>query len=179
MDDQKQPIPHRIIYSSWDFQQALSALTFLCEECGFDEQYSIVQLRKFRCFETTTIVSFSRPFKVGRGRKPLDLSEIGFKFSEKEGRLRDKVLRLRDKIVSHSDEEDMEYRTHSFRLFGDSDVRMPAAVFRESLYLTEDDYNALESLLHRLLHAIAEYKFKFAQSNPELFEQWKRPTEPE
>jgi hypothetical protein len=179
MNDQDQPIPHRIIYSSWDFQQALSALTFLCEECDFDKQYSNVQLRKFRCFETTAIVSFSRPFKVGRGRKALDLSAIGFKFSEDEESLKDAVLRLRDKIVSHSDEEEMEYRTHSFRIFDDSDLRMPAAIFRESLYLNEDEYNALESLLHRLLHTIAKYKFKFAQSNPELFEQRKRPAEPE
>jgi hypothetical protein len=179
MNDQDQPIPHRIIYSSWDFQQALSALTFLCEECDFDKQYSNVQLRKFRCFETTAIVSFSRPFKVGRGRKALDLSAIGFKFSEDEESLKDTVLRLRDKIVSHSDEEEMEYRTHSFRILDDSDLRMPAAIFRESLYLNEDEYNALESLLHRLLHTIAKYKFKFAQSNPELFEQRKRPAEPE
>lgn len=179
MNDQDQPIPHRIVYSSWDFQQALSALTFLCEECDFDGRYSNIQLRKFRCFETTAIVSFSRPFKVGRRRKVLDLSEIGFEYSEDEERLKDKILRLRDKIVSHSDEEEMEYITHSFRVFDDSDIRMPATIFRESLYLNEDEYNALESLLHRLLYAIAKYKFKYAQTNPELFEQRKRPAEPE
>ena len=179
MSDQGQPIPHRIVYSSWDFQQALSAVTFLREECDFDETYSILQLRKFRCFETAAIVSFSRPFKVGRGRKALDLGAIGFKFSEGEDRLKDKILRLRDKIVSHSDEEEMEYRTHSFTIFDDSNLRMPAAIFRESLYLNEDEYSALESLLHRLLYAIARYKFEFAQSNPELFEQLKRPAAPE
>ena len=177
MTDLDQPIPHRVIYSSWDFQQALSALTFLWEECDFDEQYSSVQLRKFRCFETTAIVSFSRPFKVGRGRKALDLSAIGFQFSEEEESLKDKLLRLRDKIVSHSDEEEMEYRTYSFKIFNDSDIRMPAAIFRESLCLNEDEYRAFEALLHRLLHAIAEYKFRFAQSNPELFEQLKRSSE--
>lgn len=179
MNDRDQPIPHRIVYSAWDFQQALSALTFLWEECDFEGQYSNLQLRKFRCFETTAIVSFSRPFKVGRGRQALDLAAIGFEFAEGEERLRDKILRLRDKIVSHSDEEEMEYRTHSFRIFDDSDLRMPAATFREPLYLNEEDYAALESLLHRLLHAIATYKFEFAQSNPELFEQLKRPAEPE
>ena len=178
MSGQDQPIPHRIVYSSWDFQQALSALTFLREECDFDEKYSRVQLRKFRCFETAAIVSFSRPFKVGRGRKALDPAAIGFEFSEDEERLKDKILFLRDKIVSHSDEEEMEYRTHSFRIFDDSDLRMPAAIFRESLYLDEDEYSALESILRRLLHSIAKYKFEFSQSNPELFEQLKLPTEP-
>lgn len=179
MNEQNQPIPHRIVYSSWDFQQALSALTFLLEECEFDQKYSRVQLRKFRCFETTAIVSFSRPFNVGHGRKALDLTAIGFELSEDENRLKDKIFRLRDKIVSHSDEEEMEYRTHSFRVFDDSDLRMPAAIFRESLYLDEYEYNALERLLRRLLHAIAAYKFDFAQSNPELFEQIKRPAKPE
>lgn len=175
MSNQEQPLPHRVVYSSWDFQQALSALTFLCEECDFEEKYSRVELRKFRCFETTAIVSFSRPFKAGRGRKPLDLASIGFDFSDDEEILKNKILRLRDKIVSHSDEEEMEYRTYSFSIFDDSDLRMPAAIFRESLYLSEDECVAFELLLHRLMHAIAEYKFKFAQSNPELFEQLKMP----
>lgn len=179
MSDQNQPITNRIVYSSWDFQQALSALTFLLEECDFDEGCSRLQLRKFRCFETAAIVSFSRPFKVGRGRKALDLDAIGFEFTDDEERLKERILRLRDKIVSHSDEEEMEYRTYSFRIFDDSNLRMPTAIFRESLYLNKDEYSALESLLHRLLRAIAKYKFEFTQSNPELFEQLKRPAEPE
>lgn len=179
MNEQDQPISHRIVYSAWDFQQALSALTFLWEECDFEEHRSRVQLRKFRCFETTAIVSFSRPFKVGRGREALDLAAIGFQFSEDEQRLKDKILRLRDKIVSHSDEEEMEYRTYSFRVFNDSDLRMPAAIFRESLYLNEGECRAFETILHRILHAIAKYKFQFAQSNPQLFEQLKRPSEPD
>jgi hypothetical protein len=179
MNDQDQPIPHRTTYSSWDFSQALSAVIFLLEDYDFDEQYSRLQLRKFRCFETTCIVSFSRPFKVGRGRKVLDLAAIGVEFSEDEERLKDKILRLRDKLVSHSDEEEMEYRTHSFKISDDSDLRMPVEIFRESLYLNEDEYNAFESLLRRLLNAIAKYQFKFSQSNPELFEQLKQSSEPE
>jgi hypothetical protein len=179
MNDQDQPLPHRIVYSLWDFQQALSALTFLWEECDFDERYSYVQLRKFRCFETTAIISFSRPFKVGRGRKQLDLAEIEFQLTEDEEKLKNKILRLRDKIVSHSDEEDMEYHTYSFKIFDDYDLRMPASIFRESLYLKENEYRLFESLLHRLLYSISKYKFEFAQSNPELFEQLKKSSEPE
>lgn len=170
-----QPVSHRIVYSSWDFQQALSALTFLLEECDFEDQYSRVQLRKFRCFEATAIVSFSRPFKVGRGRKALDLEAIGFEFSEYENRLKDKIFRLRDKIVSHSDEEEMEYTTHSLRIFDDSNLRMPAVIFRESLFLNKDECYVLESILRRLLLAIAKYMFEFAQLNPELFDQLKLP----
>lgn len=173
MNDENQSIGHRIIYSSWDFQQALSALTFLFEECEFEKLYSKVELRKFRCFETTVIVSFSRPFKVGRGRQTLALSKIGFNFTKDEKKLKDKLLRLRDKVVSHSDEKEMEYRTYSFPLFDDSELRMPVALFRETLYLSEEEYWQIEKLLHRLIRAIAEYKFHFVQSKPELFEQLK------
>ena len=173
MNTESKPIPHRVVYSSWDFQQALSALTFLCEECDFDKKYSRIELRRFRCFETAAIVSFCRPFKVGHGRQDLDLTEIGFQFTKDEENLKAKIIRLRDKIVSHSDEEEMEYRTYSFNISEDSDIRMPASVFIESLYLNEEEYELFEQLLHRLTGAIAKYKFDFAQSNPELFEQLK------
>ncbi|WP_264622948.1 hypothetical protein [Marinobacter santoriniensis] len=35
MNEQGQAIPHRIFDSSWDFQQALSAMTVVLEECDF------------------------------------------------------------------------------------------------------------------------------------------------
>ncbi len=176
MNNKNQLIPHRIIYSIWDFQQAISALTFILDECDFDKPYSKEQLRKFRCFETTAIVSFSRPFKVGRGRKPLDLSIIDFKYSEDEYRLKDKILQLRDKIISHSDEAGMEYITHSFKISDDSEIRMPITTFRESLYLNKNEYHIFESFLRRLLQAVVKHTFQFVQSNPVLFEQLKHST---
>jgi hypothetical protein len=168
-------ISHRIIYSGWDFQQALSALTFLIEECEYEKKYSRVDLRRFRCFETTLIVSFARPFKTGRGREQLDLSAIDFEFTTEECELKDKLIRLRDKVASHSDEEQMEYRTYSFKPFDDHDVRMPVEQFQEALYLEETEIYKIEKLLHRLTHAIAEYKFKIVQSNPEEFNINKAP----
>jgi hypothetical protein len=63
----------RIIYSLWDFQQALSAITFLLEECDFGAKYHFVELRKFRCYETNIIVSFTRPFETSRGHTSLGL----------------------------------------------------------------------------------------------------------
>tara|TARA_R110002049_G_scaffold35531_7_gene114644 strand:+ start:3285 stop:3827 length:543 start_codon:yes stop_codon:yes gene_type:complete len=173
MNENLNVLSHRIIYSSWDFQQALSALTFLCEECEFDEKYSKIELRRFRCFETTVIVSFARPFKVGRGKSPLELSEIGFQFTEDEEKLKNKLLRLRDKVVSHSDEEEMVYRTYSFSIFDDSDIRIPRALFQEGLYLRQEEYREIEKLLHKLMHAILKFKFDFVQKHPELFNQVK------
>ena len=46
----------RAIFSLWDIQQALSALTFLLEECSFDQEYTPIELRKFRCYEGTLII---------------------------------------------------------------------------------------------------------------------------
>lgn len=164
---------HRIIYSGWDFQQALSALTFLCDECEFDGNYSRIDLRRFRCFETTMIVSFARPFKAGRGREPLDLSKIGFSITEEESKLKDRMLWLRDKVISHSDEEEMEYKTYLIKPFDDHDIVFPAEQFIESLYLSGIEYSNIEKFLRRILHAIAQYKFDFAQSHPTKFEQTK------
>lgn len=171
----KRPISHRIIYSSWDFQQALSALTFLSEECNFDAKYNRVDLRRFRCFETTMIVSFCRPFKTGRGREALDLTKIGFEFTQEEHELKEKLLWLRDKIVSHSDEDEMEYKTYSIQPSDDTNLRMPIALFRESLHLNQEEYEKLESLLRRVIASIAIFKFDYAQSNPDEFDRYKTP----
>lgn len=168
-------ISHRTIYSGWDFQQALSAVTFLIEECEYQKKYSIVDLRRFRCYETTLIVSFARPFKTGKGRKQLDLSAIGFEFTAEECDLKDKLIRLRDKLVSHSDEEEMEYKTYSFKPFDDINVRMPVEQFQEALYLEEAEIYKIKELLHRVTNAIAKYKFKIAQSYPDEFNRNKMP----
>lgn len=175
VEEEKKSISHRVIYSAWDFQQALSALIFLSEECDFDAKYNKVDLRRFRCFETTMIVSFCRPFKTGRGREALDLSKIGFEFTQGECDLKDKLLWLRDKIISHSDEEEMEYRACSIRPADDIDLRMPVVIFREALYLNQEEYAEIESLLRRIIDAIARFKFDYAQSNPNEFDRYKVP----
>lgn len=173
MSDGSSSISHRTIYSGWDFQQALSALTFLIQECEYDKSYSCVDLRRFKCFETTLIVSFSRPFKTGRGREQLDLSKVGFEFTSEETKLKDKLLRLRDKVVSHSDEEEMEYRTYSIKPFDDHDVRMPVSQFQEALYLEETEIYKIQELLRRISGALAKHQFEIVQSSPDEFNRYK------
>lgn len=176
MSNGSSSLSNRIIYSVWDFQQALSALTFLMEECEYDKKYNVVDLRKFRCFETTLIVSFARPFKTGRGREELDLSSIGYELTAEESDLKDKLIRLRDKVVSHSDEEEMEYRTFSIQPFDDHDVRLPIARFQEALYLEEAEIYKIQTLLKRLNRALAEFQFKEVQLTPREFNRHKKPT---
>lgn len=47
---------HHLIYSTWDFQQALSALTFLMEECDFEARI----VWSFANSAATRLVSSSR-----------------------------------------------------------------------------------------------------------------------
>jgi hypothetical protein len=176
MNENTNEISHRLIYSSWDFQQALSSLTFLLEECEYDKKYNKVEIRRFRCFETTLIVSFARPFKAGRGRKNLDLSKVGFIFTEKDMILKNKLIKLRDKVISHSDEEEMHYNTYSFKPFDDSNIRMPMMEFNESLYLLESEVREIERLLHRIIDKLAKYKFELVQGEYEEFNKSKTPT---
>ena len=157
MNERKISISHRVVYSGWDFQQALSALTFLLEECEYGDKYHKVELRRFRCFETSLVVAFARPFKTGRGREQFDLSVIGLDLDEKELALKEKLIRLRDKVVSHSDEEEMEYRTHTFKPLEGHDLRMPVEHFRETLYLKEKEVHQIEKLLHRILFPFFEH----------------------
>lgn len=173
MADGPSIMSHRTIYSGWDFQQALSALNFLIQECEYDKKYSRNDLRRFRCYETTLITSFVRPFKVGRGRKQFDLSTIGFELTADDAKIIDKLMRLRDKVVSHSDEEEMEYRAESIKLLDNDNIRMPILQFREALYLGKDELIKIQELLHRIIRALAEYQFKIVQSDPNYFSKFK------
>lgn len=167
MESDQAHISNRIIYSGWDFQQALSALTFLLEDCEFEKKYNVVDLRRFRCYETSMVISFSRPFKVGRGRKELDLRELSFELTDEESNIKSKLIFLRDKLIGHSDEEEMEFSFGSYQVDNDDSTRMPIERFHEALHLTEEEFYRAERLLHRLIKSIANYKFKYAQSNPQ------------
>jgi hypothetical protein len=59
----------RLLYSLGDFQLALSACQFL-SECDPQSKYNKIELRRFRCFETTLIITYSRPFSQSEGSVP-------------------------------------------------------------------------------------------------------------
>lgn len=165
----------RAIYSNWDFQQALSALTFLMEDCDFDAKYSAVDLRRFRCYETSIIVSFSRPFEKSRGSSTLSLKALGVKLEQSEQALYERVLNLRRKVVAHSDEEYMHYLGTTLLPIDDSSLRLPHIKYSESLHLAAADLRAIERLLHRLIASISDVIFKVAQHTPYRLERYKNP----
>jgi hypothetical protein len=163
----------RAMYSAWDFQQALSALTFLLQDCDFEVTHAKVELRRFRCYETNVIISFCRPFEDSRGGTTLGLRALGIVLSPDEKSLKDKLLSLRRKIVAHSDEEEMHFRVDTHSIEG---IAIPHFQYDEGLHLSYDELDKLEDLLRKLRHKLSEFFFSAAQDDPNLLNKYKTPS---
>jgi len=166
---------HRLIYSNWDFQQALSALTFLTNECDFHADYNRVDLRKFRCYESSLIISFARPFEPARGQTALGLRTIGVQLDAQERELKEVMLNLRRKIIAHSDEDRMHYRGSTHQLLEDSPINLPLFQYVESLHIGEAQCRPLNALLRKLTSGISKALFKLAQTAPDRLNHYKQP----
>ncbi|TCS36774.1 hypothetical protein [Reinekea marinisedimentorum] len=164
----------RAIYSVWDFQQALSALTFLLEGCDFNESYSKVDLRRFRCYESTLIVSMARPFETTRGGTTIGLRALGISLSKDQKDLVERILDLRRKIIAHSSEEEMHFRASTFTIL-DDEYNLPHFQFNEGLHLNEQELLKLELFLRELRQKMATFFFKVAQEQPEMIQKYKEP----
>ena len=165
----------RVIQSCGDFQQALSALTFLSEECDYAAKYSTAELRKFQCYENAAIVAFARPFEVARGHTALGLRAVGVQSNGAEEQLKSKVIGLRRKVVAHSDDERMHFKISTMQPFQDSPITLPVLLFQESLRLDPTEVQELQALLRKLVHGLAERLFALAQSQPERLNVYKLP----
>ena len=163
----------RAIYSLWDFQQALSALTFLLEDCEFEEKYDKVTLRRFRCYESNLIISMARPFETARGGTTIGLRALGIQILDSEKALVEKVLVLRRKIIAHSAEEEMHFRVSTFTV--DEEMKFPHFQFNEGLHLEERELLEIEKFLRKLMSEMAHFFFKVAQENPEMLNKYKQP----
>jgi len=164
----------RAIYSQWDFQQALSSLTFLLEDCDFEARHSITQLRRFRCFESQLIIALSRPFEQSRNGTSLSLKTFQIKLDSKQRELLGKVRGLRKKMIAHSDEEEMHFRSTSFPVL-DEQFNFPHFQFNEGLHLNEDELMQLEVVLRSLLGQFARVFFQIAQDSPNLINKYIEP----
>ncbi|WP_178861264.1 hypothetical protein [Thiomicrorhabdus cannonii] len=172
---------NRVIASSWDLQQAQSALTFLLEDIDFDKKYSKVELRRFRCFESQAIVSFARPFVKARRASTLGLKLIGLRLDEKQQVLMDKVIKLRDKIIAHTDEEAMHFRvdiidTELTKPGDSSSIKIPHIQHIEWLYLSEEELLEIQQLISVIQSAITKFLFPLCQSHPKILEKYQTPS---
>lgn len=166
---------NRVIQSCGDFQQALSALTFLLDECSFSSEHSRAEIRKFRCYEDAAIVAFARPFEVSRGRIILGLRATGVQLSPSDQELKSKIIDLRRKVVAHSDDDSMHFKISTTGPIGDSAVTMPILLFNESLRLDLAEVQELHALLRKLVHGLANLLFLIAQRQPERLNLYKLP----
>ena len=164
----------RAIYSSWDFQQALSAPTFLVEDCDFNEKYEQVSLRRFRCYESTLIISMDRPFEKTRTGTTIGLTALKVKLTSNEKALLKKVTNLRGTIVAHSAEEEMHYRSSTFPVL-DGQFNVPHFQFNEGLHLEENGLLESENFLRKLRGGLEKSFVTPAQEKPELLAKYRQP----
>ncbi|WP_114966565.1 hypothetical protein [Alkalilacustris brevis] len=93
----------RLLYSLRDVQLALSAADFL-RECDPDAKIGKIELRRYKCYETTAILAYARPFSDSRGGFPkLSLKMIDVRLDDQSQVLHDKILDLRNRVIAHSD----------------------------------------------------------------------------
>lgn len=97
----------RLLYSMKDIQLAISAADFL-QECDPDAKISKVDLRRYKCYETTAIISYARPFSESRGGFPkLSLRMINVQLDDQLKALHQRILELRNQVIAHSDADMM------------------------------------------------------------------------
>lgn len=163
------------MYSLGDFQLALSACEFLYD-CDPQSEYSKVDLRRFRCFETSLIIAYSRPFSQSDGSvPPLTLKMTKAEFTEHEKALHRRLIRMRNKIIAHSDRELMRMTTQTFDMpMRDDEENGPRFVFIQSVF--DEGITLLGDLLidtNELLHKLYQLTYKTlsdeAQKDPSLF----------
>lgn len=125
----------RMLYSLRDFEIALSAADFLTEAAE-DKLYTHVDLRRFKCYETTAIVAYARPFSEDRNGFPkLSLKMCNVSLSDQERRLHDKILATRNTIMAHSDAEFMRFNSMVGDVSGNQDgtLNVVRVIFDEGL----------------------------------------------
>lgn len=162
----------RLLYSLGDFQLALSAIEFLAE-CEIEENYSKIELRRFRCYETTAIIAYTRPFTQSHGQIPrLSLEMTGAKLTDEQTGLHAEVMRLRNKTLAHSDEAMMRMITkpHPIEVGSDFEFVFVETVFDEGLTFVGERLLELNELIRRVHHATVATLYKEAQARPADFD---------
>ncbi|KWV60183.1 hypothetical protein AS156_30040 [Bradyrhizobium macuxiense] len=165
----------RLLYSLGDFQLALSACDFLYE-CDPQGQYSKIELRRFRCFETTLVIAYGRPFSQSEGGvPPLTLKMAKAQLTEPQQALHRRLIRMRNKIIAHSDREMMRMTAKTFDVPLDDDEEngpkfvLIHSVFDEGITLLGDLLIDTNELLRKLYHSIYKTLSDQAQIDPSLF----------
>ncbi len=161
----------RMLYSLGDFQQALSAATFL-EDCDPDRPISKKELKRFKCYETTLVVAYMRPFSQAEGNIPrLTLEKCGVSLSDELRQLHDQLRFQRNKVFAHSDGElmRMAVAAHEHKFADGTSFNMFHSVYDEGVSLLGPELWKVRELINTLYDGIFEQLFSEAQQDPTLY----------
>ncbi len=161
----------RLLYALEDFELALSASAFLAE-CDPYKIYSKVDLRRFKCYETTAIISYARPFSQSVGSIPrLKFALIRDKLDEELQNLHHSIIEMRNKKFAHSDAEMMRMfcQTSTIDIGKNFNFILLQTTFDRGLTFIGTKLVELNKLLHVAHYTIYKTLFDDAQKNPEKF----------
>lgn len=148
----------RLMISTQDFQQALSAATFLLEEVDDGERYTLAEMRRFRGYETAMVVAYARPFSMAKGEiGPLKWKGTGLSMTEAERSLHRKLINYRNTVYGHSDAEFVEMKVWVLHQPldhdpGGFDFVMPR--FEEGIRFSLPEVRVIHEMLHKLVRAL-------------------------
>lgn len=145
----------RLLLTCRDFQLALSAVTFLLEEVDWEGRHTLVERRRFYCYESAFVVAYVRPFVQARGGvRPFSWKDIAMKLSDDEKTLHERLILDRNKLVAHSDADYVDVCRVIYRTYVDED-RDPFDFafprYREGATLTCEQCRTGELILKRAL----------------------------
>jgi hypothetical protein len=147
----------RLLISTQDFQIAGSAATFLLEDVDETKtRYSLEELRRLRCYETTMVVAYARPFSMAKGTVgPLSLKDVSLKKSDPFFALHQKLIEHRNTLYGHSDAEHVEMRVWSMQPFSDrKDINLIMPRFDEGMRFSDDEIDLIHQKLREFVHVL-------------------------
>lgn len=149
----------RLMLTAHDIRYALSAATFLLQDVDYEQSYSLADMRRFHCYETTMVVAYGRPFSQSRNRLPVFAwKHAGVKLTDEEKTLHEKLITHRNKLHAHSDADfiDIRKQVWSTALPEGRSFDYVVPRFDEGLRFDEGEVNAIHKFLWRARAALDE-----------------------
>lgn len=160
----------RLMLSSHDFQQALSAATFLLE-ADDSAKYPLAEIRRFRCYETAMVVAYARPFLMAKGEVgPLSWKDTRLSMTVAEKGLHGKLIKHRNTVYGHSDAEFVEMRVMVMHLVDDEvDFNFVMPRFEEGMRFSLAEVHVIEEMLRKLIQAVIRESLKLGAAFKDRF----------
>ena len=153
---------HRLMMSALDFRHALSAATFLIEDVDWENgRRTQEDRRRFKCYETSMVVSYARPFSTSRGKAaPFSWKQLerAFAMSVEENSLHDMLIDARNRTYAHSDGDQSDITASIWRTdLGEGGTFDFLSVERgELLIFDQAQVRAIHTFLWKVRHHIDE-----------------------